>query len=472
MGLFYKPKNATVGDVIPFYDEGKWRPFYLKGNRAYFGDDRTSGWTMLTTEDHLQFTEQPTGIRGGTGSVLKVEGTYHLFYCTFQQNPKRETIRHAVSRDLSSWETLEEDSFTPDGVLYDLTDWRDPFVFWNEAEREWWMLVAAKEMGKTARRGCTGLCASKDLHHWELREPFYAPHLHTSAHECPDLFRMGDWYYLIYSQYTDRFQTDYRMSRSLAGPWIAPETDSFDTRCFYAAKTGTDGRDRYLYGWNPTRYYDMWKFNPPIYPGKDYGSYDWGDTLIVHKLVQNQDGTLGVTVPEAVDHALTVHNETPLVPQNGSWTVGPDSAETQNPFGYSSLLFENRVPELCKLELELTFSESVQELGVALQVDEAFGKGYYLSLQPHRGRLEFKSALRMYDEGGWTFPFDVELERPARLEPNIPHTLKVFVQDSILLAYLDGQVALDARMCDYTHRFFGLFASDGTAKFYKIKLLT
>lgn len=56
MGLFYKPKNATVGDVIPFYDEGKWRPFYLKGNRAYFGDDRTSGWTMLTTEDHLQFT--------------------------------------------------------------------------------------------------------------------------------------------------------------------------------------------------------------------------------------------------------------------------------------------------------------------------------------------------------------------------------------------------------------------------------
>ena len=328
MGLFYKPKNATVGDVIPFYDEGKWRPFYLKGNRAYFGDDRTSGWTMLTTEDHLQFTEQPTGIRGGTGSVLKVEGTYHLFYCTFQQNPKRETIRHAVSRDLSSWETLEEDSFTPDGVLYDLTDWRDPFVFWNEAEREWWMLVAAKEMGKTARRGCTGLCASKDLHHWELREPFYAPHLHTSAHECPDLFRMGDWYYLIYSQYTDRFQTYYRMSRSLAGPWIAPETDSFDTRCFYAAKTGTDGRDRYLYGWNPTRYYDMWKFNPPIYPGKDYGSYDWGDTLIVHKLVQNQDGTLGVTVPEAVDHALTVHNETPLVPQNGSWTVGPDSVKT------------------------------------------------------------------------------------------------------------------------------------------------
>ena len=64
MELFYEPKNAVVGDVIPFYDKGCFKPFYLKGNRGYFGDDSTSGWTMLTTQDHLHFTETPTGIRG------------------------------------------------------------------------------------------------------------------------------------------------------------------------------------------------------------------------------------------------------------------------------------------------------------------------------------------------------------------------------------------------------------------------
>ena len=26
------------------------------------------------------------------------------------------------------------------------------------------------------------------------------------AFECPDLFKMGDWYYLAFSSYADRFQ--------------------------------------------------------------------------------------------------------------------------------------------------------------------------------------------------------------------------------------------------------------------------
>ena len=296
--------------------------------------------------------------------------------------------------------------------------------------------------------------------------------MHTSAHECPDLFKMGDWYYLIYSQYTGRFQTYYRMSKSLNGPWIAPANDSFDTRCFYAAKTGTDGQNRYLYGWNPTRYYNNWDYNPPIYPGKDYNSFDWGGAMVVHRLVQNPDGTLGVTVPDAVDQALTIHNKIPLSPMNGPWEVGETFAATGNPHGFSTLLFQNRVPEVCKLEMDLTFSETVREIGVALQVNQEFGTGYYLSYQPHRARLEWKSGLRMYDEGGWTFPFDVEMERPIALDPNMPHKLKVFIQGSIVVAYLDGQVALNTRMFDYSHQLFGLFASNGTARFDNIRLWT
>ncbi|RKJ40794.1 glycoside hydrolase [Acutalibacter sp. 1XD8-33] len=472
MELFYNPKNAVVGDVIPFYDNGQFKPFYLRGNRGYFGEDSFGGWTMLTTQDHLHFTETPTGIRGGTGSVLLVDGVYHLFYCTFKQNPKRETICHAISRDLKAWEPIPEDSFTADGKTYQLTDWRDPFVFWNEEAGEWWMLVAAKETGKTARTGCTALCASKDLHSWEYRPPFYAPHMHMSAHECPDLFKMGDWYYLIYSQYTDRFQTYYRMSKSLCGPWIAPARDSFDTRCFYAAKSGTDGKDRYLYGWNPTRHYNNWGFNPPIHTGYDYNSFDWGGAMIVHRLVQNPDGTLAVTVPESVDSALQIPNSIPMQPQNGPWTTGEDWAKTDNPCGYSSLLLENRVPDLCKLEMDLVFSETIREIGVAVQVDEQFGVGYYLSLMPHKGRLEWKSGLRMYDEGGWTFPYDVEMERPIELAPNQPHKLRIFVQDTILLAYLDDQVALNTRMFDYSRQRFGLYASDGQAEFRNIRLWT
>ena len=81
MRLFYTPPHARVGDVIPYYEDGVFHPFYLQNWNAYWGEDRQDGWHMLSTRDHLHFTEQATGIRGGTGSVVKHDGMYHLFYC-------------------------------------------------------------------------------------------------------------------------------------------------------------------------------------------------------------------------------------------------------------------------------------------------------------------------------------------------------------------------------------------------------
>ena len=100
MELFYRPGEAVLGDVIPFYDAGEFKPFYLKNTRGHAGPDCEEGWHRLSTKDHLHFTEFPAHIRGGTGSVLKVGELYHMFYCTFEDNPRRQFIRHATSRDL------------------------------------------------------------------------------------------------------------------------------------------------------------------------------------------------------------------------------------------------------------------------------------------------------------------------------------------------------------------------------------
>lgn len=43
------------------------------------------------------------------------------------------------------------------------------------------------------------------------------------------------------------------MSRNLTGPWTAPENDTFDGRAFYAAKTYSDGKKLFAFGWNPTK---------------------------------------------------------------------------------------------------------------------------------------------------------------------------------------------------------------------------
>ena len=75
MDLFYSPQNAKTGDVIPFYNEKlkQFDNFYLKNwNPDAPKEDVVHGWHRLTTKDNLHFTEAPTGIIGGTGSVIKI----------------------------------------------------------------------------------------------------------------------------------------------------------------------------------------------------------------------------------------------------------------------------------------------------------------------------------------------------------------------------------------------------------------
>ena len=474
MQLFYRPGKAVLGDMIPFYDEGKWKPFYLKNTRGNDGPDCEGGWHMLTTEDHVHFTEHPTHIKGGTGSVLKVDEVYHMFYCTFLDNPRRQFIRHAVSTDLDVWTPIEEEVLPADGEIYDPAEWRDPFVFWNEEEGQWWMIMASSVLGKTERRACVGLCVSQDLHHWEYRRPLYAPMAAAGACECPDLFRMGDWYYLVYSNYCDRFQTMYRMSRSLSGPWIRPEQDTFDSRAYYAAKTGTDGKHRYIYGWNPTKELPKKNFNPANRISQDCCSWDWGGNLVVHRVLQNPDGTLRVVPEEHVDAALKTEHRIEAEPVLGSCEISPWEIRINGDCGFGGVLL-NPVPRQCKLEGELSFSPGTRRFGIALQMDENFDVGYYLTLEPGRNRLEYVSGIRFLGDdgqGGKMFPYAVEMERPFQLQPDTFYPFKIFVEDSVLVVYLVNEIAMNARMYDHAGRRFGLFAINGRAEFRNVKLYT
>ena len=123
MDLFYTPQYAKTGDVIPYYDEEtkRFENFYLKNwNPDAPKEQVVYGWHRITTTDNRHYEEIPTGIHGGTGSIVKVDGLYHMFYCTFQDHPQLQWARHATSRDLTHWEDIPEDKFGADGVIYKL----------------------------------------------------------------------------------------------------------------------------------------------------------------------------------------------------------------------------------------------------------------------------------------------------------------------------------------------------------------
>jgi beta-fructofuranosidase len=306
--FFYKPRDAWAADFIPFYHDGRFRLFYLHDWRDPAAHGEGTPWFQISTDDFVHFTEHGGMLPRGsaeeqdlyvfTGSVIEAEGRFHIFYTGHNPHFRRQGrpeqgVMHAVSDDLLHWQKIPQDSFFAPEAGYGPHDWRDPFVFWNAGAGEYWMLLAARlKAGSSRRRGCTALCASKDLHRWEVREPFWTPGLYFT-HECPDLFRMGDWWYHVYSTFSERHVTHYRMSRSLQGPWHAPENDSFDGRAYYAAKTASDGQHRYLFGWNATRQGD-----------RDYQPWQWGGSLVVHEVVQEEDGALSVRVPESIDRAF------------------------------------------------------------------------------------------------------------------------------------------------------------------------
>ena len=469
MAVYYRPERAVLGDVIPFYDGGEFKPFYLRNYRGNRDADHQDSWVMLSTTDHVHFREHDTHIVGGTGSVICVDGLYHMFYCTFQQDPERNYINHAVSKDLDAWREIPEDRFSSDDAIYAPVHFRDPFVFWNEQERCWWMIFAAQKQGPTTRRACVGLCKSDDLSHWKHCQPLYAPADAQCAFECPDLFKWGDWYYLVFSCYADRFQTLYRMSRSLNGPWLTPEIDTFDTRAFYAAKTGTDGTRHYIYGWNPTRECNQHHFDPQHHDGLDCNTWDWGGSLIVHELWQDEKGMLYV---KPVDTVLAAFgDEQPLAarPLSGAWTEADGAWTADVPYGYGALLM-NDLRDTCRLSMDVELLSDTAQFGVALHVDEGFAVGYYAVVDLFNQRLEFKSGVRMTERGGQKFPWEVEQERPLQHKLGRKVHLDACVDGTVLEVYLDGRIALGTRMFDIAGGSWGAFVSEGKARFGNIHI--
>jgi beta-fructofuranosidase len=461
--IFYKPEGAWAADFIPFYRDGRYHLFYLHDWRDPDQHGEGTPWFQVSTEDFVHFTEHGEMLPRGseeeqdlyvfTGSVIESEGTYHIFYTGHNPHfPKRgrpaQAVMHAVSQDLLRWEKIPEHTFYAPADQYEPHDWRDPFVFWNPEEGEYWMLLAARlRAGPSRRRGCTAICSSVDLERWRLREPLWAPGLYYT-HECPDLFAMGDWWYLVFSEFSERCVTRYRMSRSLRGPWLVPSDDALDGRAFYAAKTASDGVRRFIFGWNSTREHE-----------RDYHNWQWGGNLVVHEIAQRPDGTLAVRVPTSVDGAFGHREPVHLLSGPGDCSINSDMVEISAPSSFGCATAE-MMPGECKLEATVTFTEGAQACGIMLRVSEDLEEAYYIRLEPHRNRMVFDAWPRKGD-----VPFMVELERPLRLRPGQPIDLKVLVDGTACEVYAAGELAMSTRVYDLRTGSWGVFVQEGTARF-------
>lgn len=465
--FFYRAPGARTGDVIPEFIDGEWRIFYLKSWKDPNCPEAVRGWHRIDCADLAYMgPETPIGVLGGTGDLIFAEGKWHLFSCRFPEG--NQLITHYVSRDqsLDRWDCLEEDTFGPDGVIYSGPDWRDPRIIFREDLGEYWMFVAARANEGHSQTGCVGLCVSRDLKKWEYRQPVYAPRRFAGACECPDVFRMGDWYYLVFSSYTTLFGTYYVKCKAGETRWRIPRNHRLDSRAFYAAKTACDGTRRCLFGWNPTKEEDLFGFWPARQQGKDYRTWDWGGNMVIHELRQLPDGDLGICLPEEKRSLFCVPLNVDRNPVTPGWKCEEGRIRATREDGCQTLLC-CRMPESVRFTVEIEAREAVWA-GVALHLEPDLSRGYFLYVEPERRRLVFRSWIRQSEEGGKTFPYDVELETPVRLPEDGVYRLEIVVEKSAGTVYVNREAGLSFRMYDCREGEIGLF-SFGKAEFRKIE---
>ena len=469
--IFYKPKDGWVGDTIPFAHDGKFYIYYLhderKGNTQDEYGYRTS-WNLLITEDGVNVKDCKVVLPVGeyddadyacyTGSVIEGnDGNFHMFYTAQNNyNPKYhrdgkplQYVAHAISTDLINWEKLPELTFGADERIYEPFDWRDPFVFYNQEEKCFDMLLAARLRGASEKNGgCVGLCRSYDLLHWEAKEPFYNPESYMT-HECPDLFKLGNKWYLVYSTFSEKFVTHYRMSDKLSGPWTSPIEDTFDGRAFYAAKTAQVGDKRMAFAWVPTKRGES-----------DFGQYEWGGNFIAHEINQTTDNKLTVKPAEGLINMFNKEFVNEKL----------NKVEIENYEGEKSYVIDG-MKDTCMIEAVIEFSEGVRSFGIGLRQDSALANGYYLRFEPFYNRIvadmwprRIRGVNQWYVDGDK--PFMVELERPfdyKSLKDNKVH-IRVVADGSIICLYVNDITALTMRAYNLNRTNWGFFVKDGSIR--------
>lgn len=310
------------------------------------------------------------------------------------------------------------------------------------------MLIGAKK--ENTEGSCILKYVSSDLAAWELSGTLYEQE-DLYYMECPDLFQMGDWYYLIFSWNN---VTYYRMAESMNGPWIKPEIDTFDGNAFYAAKTAEYQGKRYLFG-----FIDRKK------GGNDELGYTWAGSVCPYELVQHEDGTLGAKMPSQYEEKHFT--------ENTNWNIAESRGSVERKNSGIMLKADEEVsyaelgalPQSILLSCTVTFhnTDHGAKAGFLFGIEEDALKSYPVS-------MDFENGMLCYD--GYLENFDTESEirnqQRFGFETDREYKVKLVVEDEIVVLYMDDVKVLSNRIYSAVGTKWGVYAQGGEVEFSDI----
>ena len=323
---------------------------------------------------------------------------------------------------------------------YSAVDFRDPQVF--QAEDGLWHMVIVSNLKFAEFK-------SADLKTWEHVGQF--PMVWDRMCECPDIFKMGNWWYLVYSEgYRASWsrKVKYMMAPTFEGlkacfndpgaNWPKDGHEGvLDSRAFYAGKTASNGQDRYIWGWCPYRTgATLHDKNVNVGAG---GEPNWSGALVCHKIVQHEDGTLTLGEVPAMTAKYSQTATASVMASQGynNGTLSGDDAYVM----YSRLGNHNH------LSLTVTTSNNWDKFGISLVRGTDSKKYYTMVINPENENTR-KVNFEQEGEEGMGFVEGIDGYNFQRPSDNVYH-IDIYTDNSVMVMYIND-------VCAYTQRIYGI----------------
>lgn len=457
---YFKPAVGNVGDPMPFFDPvtEDFKILYLQeypgGNDKY----NYHPFHGVSTTDAVTYTGMgevlPTGKSKdeadaalGTGCAIYNEddGLYYIYYTGHKDYNNKEVVMRATSPDFITW--TKDVTWKLNGADYNLSDkvFRDPCIFMGDDDL--WHMVISSDLRFAE-------FTSDDLVNWEFECDF--PMVWDRMCECPDVFKMGDWWYLVYSDAKKenfarkvkyfKAKTWNELKDCFRDPgahWPDWKEGVLDSRALYAGKTASNGNDRYLWGWTPYRSgKDFDELNTNVGAGKDKEP-NWSGALVCHKVEQDKDGNLIMCKVPGMDAKYNKTIDVKVMEKTEDYTL------------YSRLGKHNHISFTIKTTgdedpFDISFVRGTvkvkkfdEETGKDTVVIENVKNYYSLRVNPEGPsyrKVNFwqNGAENPFIEGadGYNFP---------RPEDNV-YNIDIYTDNSVVTMYINGKFGITQRI--------------------------
>lgn len=455
---YYKPAVGYVGDPMPFYDPvaQDFKIMYLQDYRPNATGTYHPIWCVATRNaaDYEPMGEliscgglAEADAAIGTGSTVYDGSLYYTFYTGNKYQPKSDengqVVMFATSPDFRTWTKDRTFILKGDEYGYSKNDFRDPFVFKGD-DGLWHMLVSTKQ----GTKGVLAEFTSADLRTWQ-HEGVFMTMMWDRFYECPDVFKMGDWWYLVYSEiHAAVRRVQYFKGRTLdelkactlndAGVWPDGHEGMLDSRGLYAGKTASNGTDRYLWGWCPTR------------PGNDntnVGAYpnepEWAGNLVAHRLIQHADGSLTLGEVDGISGKYGNAADARVMEQQGC----EQTADGYRLSGDDAYVMFSRLGYHNKISFTVTTDNDWDKFGISL-VRGSDADAYYTMVVNPESATTRKVNFEQEGEEGIGFINGIDgyvFDKPA---DNV-YNVTIYTDNSVCVMYIND-------VCSYTNRIYGI----------------